>query len=66
MPIGSKPDAARGKRPQASSRARYCTICGERLSTYNRGPNCYAHTVREPWRGPVTRPATGPAGQASD
>ena len=33
-----------------------CTVCGERLSSYNRGPNCYAHTVDIPWRGPHARP----------
>ena len=32
-----------------------CGVCGERLSAYNPGPNCYAHTVGVPWRGPNHR-----------
>lgn len=43
---GSSPDDGRPR----------CTVCGERLSAYNRGPNCYAHTVDIPWKGPNARP----------
>jgi len=32
-----------------------CTVCGSRLSAYNAGPNCYAHTVGVPWTGPIQR-----------
>jgi hypothetical protein len=32
-----------------------CTVCGSRLSAYNAGPNCYAHTVDVPWKGPGPR-----------
>ncbi len=39
----------------ASARARVCPVCGERLSSYNPGPNCYTHTVGIPWRGPTQR-----------
>ena len=31
-----------------------CTVCEARLSAYNAGPNCYAHTVDVPWKGPGT------------
>lgn len=46
------------RRPQAPSaerRRRACEVCGERLSSYNPGPNCYAHTVGLPWKGPHHR-----------
>ena len=33
-----------------------CTECGVRLSSYNAGPNCYAHTLDIPWKGPGVRP----------
>ena len=33
-----------------------CTVCGARLSGYNAGPNCYAHTVDVPWKGPGPLP----------
>lgn len=32
---------------------RVCPVCGERLSSYNPGPNCYSHTIDLPWRGPT-------------
>ena len=32
-----------------------CTECGARLSAYNPGPNCYAHTLDIPWKGPGVR-----------
>jgi transcriptional regulator NrdR family protein len=59
MPTGSRPTTGRDKPvPRAADRARRCPVCGERLSTYNKGPNCYTHTVRAPWRGPTTPPVT--------
>jgi len=24
---------------------RYCAVCGERLSAYNPGPNCFVHST---------------------
>jgi hypothetical protein len=33
-----------------------CSECGARLSSYNPGPNCYAHTLDIPWKGPGVRP----------
>lgn len=33
-----------------------CTSCGVPLSSYNPGPNCYAHTLDLPWKGPGVRP----------
>ena len=33
-----------------------CAECGARLSSYNPGPNCYAHTLDIPWKGPGVRP----------
>jgi hypothetical protein len=35
---------------------RVCAVCGEKLSSYNNGPTCYAHTVGLPWKGPNNRP----------
>ena len=34
----------------------HCSVCGSRLSAYNAGPDCYAHTVPEPWKGPGLLP----------
>ena len=33
-----------------------CSSCGIPLSSYNKGPNCYAHTLDIPWKGPGVRP----------
>ena len=33
-----------------------CSECGVPLSSYNKGPNCYAHTLDIPWKGPGVRP----------
>ncbi|HYT25486.1 MAG TPA: hypothetical protein VEP73_03255 [Actinomycetota bacterium] len=35
---------------------RACPTCGEPLSQYNPGPNCFKHTVGFPWRGPTAKP----------
>jgi ribosomal protein L34E len=32
-----------------------CQECGAALSSYNPGPNCYAHTLDIPWKGPGVR-----------
>ena len=29
-----------------------CSECDARLSSYNPGPNCFAHTLDVPWKGP--------------
>jgi hypothetical protein len=60
MASGTRPTGAtlkpvpRAQPVGAPSRA--CTVCEERLSAYNPGPNCYAHTVGMPWKGPNNRP----------
>ena len=33
-----------------------CSACGVPLSSYNPGPNCFAHTLDIPWKGPGVRP----------
>jgi hypothetical protein len=35
---------------------RACRECGELLSQYNPGPNCWRHTQEYPWRGPTAKP----------
>ncbi|MFA5785417.1 MAG: hypothetical protein WDA71_00285 [Actinomycetota bacterium] len=35
---------------------RVCGDCGEALSIYNPGPNCWKHTGGNPWRGPTAKP----------
>ncbi|HVA60019.1 MAG TPA: hypothetical protein VNG13_05715 [Mycobacteriales bacterium] len=42
--------------PRAGDTRRRCPVCRERLSSYNPGPNCYAHTAEIPWRGPAVKP----------
>lgn len=39
-----------------TSSRRRCLVCGERLSSYNTGETCFAHTVGVPWKGPNNRP----------
>lgn len=36
--------------------ARTCEACGTKLSSYNPGPNCWQHTIGNPWRGPSAKP----------
>ena len=44
------------KRPKGSGPAQpACGVCGARLTRYNPGPNCYAHTLDIPWKGPGMR-----------
>jgi hypothetical protein len=45
------PDALR-RVPRAPAT---CSECGAKLSSYNPGPNCYAHTLDIPWKGPGVR-----------
>ena len=57
MASGTRLAGTTGKpveRARAGARAA-CTVCGSRLSSYNQGPNCYAHTLDIPWKGPGTR-----------
>jgi hypothetical protein len=57
MATGIRPTGATTKPvPKAGERGRCCPVCGERLSTYNPGPNCWTHTVGIPWNGPTQRP----------
>jgi hypothetical protein len=56
MATGTRPTGATLKPVEkAHDGTRRCTVCKERLSTYNKGPTCYAHTVSVPWRGPSAR-----------
>ncbi|MHB8342567.1 MAG: hypothetical protein ACYDB7_15555 [Mycobacteriales bacterium] len=57
MSSGTRPTGASLKPvPKASLVQRACPVCGEHLSSYNPGPNCYTHTVGVPWRGPTNKP----------
>jgi len=57
MTAGTRPTGATLKPvPKASTARRSCPECGERLSSYNPGPNCWTHTVGVPWRGPTAKP----------
>ena len=49
----SRPATKPGTKTQAGPKA--CTECGARLSSYNPGPNCFAHTLDVPWKGPGVR-----------
>lgn len=40
---------------KAREGAAACETCGVRLSSYNPGPHCYAHTLDVPWKGPGSR-----------
>jgi hypothetical protein len=44
---GTRPHGSSRKpaRKYTSATERRCTVCGERLSTYNPGPNCFAHSA---------------------
>jgi hypothetical protein len=50
----SRPATTSAGKAQAGAQA--CTECGARLSSYNPGPNCFAHTLDIPWKGPGVRP----------
>jgi hypothetical protein len=57
MATGTRVAGSTLKRRQLRVTARRaCGACGARLSAYNPGPNCYAHTVDVPWNGPGLRP----------
>lgn len=59
MASGTRPTGATLKpvaKAQAPGARRACPECGERLSAYNAGPHCYAHTVGIPWKGPNNKP----------
>ena len=54
---GARPPSGTGKSGQKSfPLGRVCGQCGDPLSQYNPGPNCWNHTVEFPWRGPTARP----------
>ena len=51
----SKPQAEDPATDKAAP-ARFCQVCGIRISSYNPGPNCWQHTMGYPWRGPTAKP----------
>jgi hypothetical protein len=51
---GTPTRPAADRRPLQATR-QACTECGARLSSYNPGPNCFAHTLDVPWKGPGVR-----------
>jgi hypothetical protein len=54
---GARTHSGSGKAGQKSfPLGRVCSQCGEALSQYNPGPNCWNHTVEFPWRGPTAKP----------
>jgi hypothetical protein len=54
---GARTHSGSGRTGQKSfPLGRVCPRCGEPLSQYNPGPNCWKHTVGFPWRGPTARP----------
>ena len=59
MAAGRQPAGADGteRDPERTRKQqRVCAVCGEKLSSYNTGPTCYAHTIGLPWKGPNNRP----------
>lgn len=62
MPVGIRPNGHIRKpvRRVTDGRIRRCVVCQEKLSSYNLGPNCFAHSraplVRE--RGSALNPVT--------
>lgn len=57
MASGTRPTGTTLKPvPKAGVRGRTCPVCGELLSGYNPGPNCWTHTTGVPWRGPTGKP----------
>ena len=54
-----EPDPPSAGNPGGRGKAaedRRCPDCGIKLSSYNPGPHCWAHTVGWPWRGPSAKP----------
>ena len=46
MVAGTRPGGATRKPVRKYSTSdRHCTVCGERLSAYNPGPNCFVHST---------------------
>lgn len=54
--LKAAPHPTPGPVPKSTAGRLACGECGARLSSYNPGPNCYAHTLDVPWRGPGARP----------
>lgn len=52
----TKHTSAKKDEPDGSENGRACTSCGMKLSSYNPGPNCWQHTIGNPWRGPSAKP----------
>lgn len=54
--MASKPNQNdKGSRAE-EGQGRTCGVCGTKLSSYNPGPNCWQHTIGNPWRGPSAKP----------
>jgi hypothetical protein len=54
---GARTHSGSGKSGQKSfPLGRVCGQCGDPLSQYNPGPNCWNHTIEFPWRGPTAKP----------
>ncbi len=51
----SRAEKGKGSKP-APPEQRACSVCGVKLSAYNPGPNCWQHTIGNPWRGPSAKP----------
>jgi hypothetical protein len=54
---GARTHSGSGRSGQKSfPLGRVCSQCGDPLSQYNPGPNCWNHTIEFPWRGPTAKP----------
>jgi hypothetical protein len=51
-----EPDEVRTEVRRLDGAPKSCPVCGVRLSSYNPGPNCWQHTIGQPWRGPSAKP----------
>jgi hypothetical protein len=51
-----KPVATDEEDEQGATQGSSCPVCGVKLSAYNPGPNCWQHTIGNPWRGPSAKP----------
>lgn len=48
--------APKQQSPTSEAPVPVCKVCGVKLSAYNPGPNCWQHTIGNPWRGPSAKP----------
>lgn len=54
--MASKPNQSDKGSHAEEGQGRTCGVCGTKLSSYNPGPNCWQHTIGNPWRGPSAKP----------